>query len=392
LGLESTERVRAYEDLRARGDALERLGLCNPIHERGNADALAALCLTRCQSTSLLRDLGLDSASQAAHRALLTEFAGLHDATKRGSFEARLEATIAARRFCAGDARIHGFCTEVRRVAKHPHVMEWANEYKTIEGQQSVHDCTPLMRTIMSRGGIPIVISQGRRSLQSSKLQRVGLAKLLSGRALITEAAVNIPGADTLDAAVARMVDERIRSTCASDDAELRFLWYYDCLIDSWGCKSPAFFGRCLHAIRQAPDSPEPALSEPQFVSADVWGRQPLHFVMVGDRYDQDVEPLIDLLGPGVALKIRLRCGKYGHLHPEDELPPERRPDMTFTDWDSLATFLTEDLSRDQVNPITTPPDIVNRAHVRPDYIKRGLESPYEAVRTVATLVTEMMR
>ena len=113
---------------------------------------------------------------------------------------------------------------------------------------------------------------------------------------------------------------------------------------------------------------------------------------MVGDRYDQDVEPLIDLLGPGVGLKIRLRCGKYGHLHPEDELPPDRRPDMTFTDWDSLATFLTEDLSRDRINPVTTPPDIVNRSDIRPDYIKRGLDSPYEAVRTVATLVTAMLR
>jgi hypothetical protein len=248
------------------------------------------------------------------------------------------------------------------------------------------------MRAISSRGGIPIVISQGRRNLQLAKLKRLGLAELFNERALITEAAVNIAGADVLDAAVARLIDERVRSSLTSDDVELQLLWYYDCLIDTWTSKSPAFFGRCLHAIRGDFERPAQGLYQPEFFSREAWAERPLRFVMVGDRYDQDVEPLLDLLGRDAGLRIRLRCGKYGDRHPEADLPPDRRPDMTFTSWDTLAKFLANDLTLDQINPITTPPDIVKRADIRPDYINHGLESPYEAVQTVATLVTEMMR
>ena len=112
---------------------------------------------------------------------------------------------------------------------------------------------------------------------------------------------------------------------------------------------------------------------------------------MVGDRFDKDVEPLIELLGHGVGMKIRLQAGKYGHLHPEDRLLPDRRPDRTFTDWDSLAAFLADELTIDHIPSITAPPDIVDRAHVRRDYIDKGLDSPYEAIRLVAQAVADMI-
>ncbi len=392
LGLDEVERVRAYEELRAQGDVLELLGLRNPIHERGNSDALAALCVTRCRDAALLSDLGIDATGQAGHNALLAELAAVHKATQRGSCEARLEAAIAFRKLCATDTRVRDFRAALGPVGLHPRIVEWAKDYRAIEEQHPLGDFDPLMRSIASRGGSPMVISQGRYTLQVDKLRRLGLAELLSGRALVTDAAAEIPGVDALHTAIRDLIDAEAQSAGGPDDKDLFFLWYYHCLMDSWATKSPAFFARCLHAIRQTPDAPESALRHPSFVSADLWRTDPLYFVMVGDRYDQDVEPLIDLLGPDVGLEIRLRCGKYGHLHPEEELPPHRRPDTTFTDWDSLTTFLTHDLSREQINPITTPPDIVSRADLRPAYIERGLESPYEAVRTVAMLVTEMMR
>ena len=159
-----------------------------------------------------------------------------------------------------------------------------------------------------------------------------------------------------------------------------------------WATKTPSFYARCLHALQLDRESPAAAFAKPVFVPADHWRTKPLHFVMVGDRYDKDVKPLMDLLGPDAAMKLQLRMGKYGELHPESELPPDRRPDRTFTDWDSLAKFLTDELRFKDVKPITTPPDIVPRNEVRTDYIKRGLDSPYEAVRLVATSAAEMMR
>jgi hypothetical protein len=128
LGCDVSERVCAYEDLRAQGDALERLGLCNPIHERGNVDALATLCLTRCRNSALLDELGIDKSTQPSRRAFVDEFATIYDSTKRGTFEDRLQALISARRFCATDPRLRSFITEARRIGRHPRIIKWSDE------------------------------------------------------------------------------------------------------------------------------------------------------------------------------------------------------------------------------------------------------------------------
>ena len=127
----------------------------------------------------------------------------------------------------------------------------------------------------------------------------------------------------------------------------------------------------------------------PSLVSSKDW--KPLRFVMVGDRYDKDVEPLVDLLEPGVGLTIRLRMGKYGHLHPEESIAPARRPGRTFTDWDSLAHLLTEELTPEQVQPITTSPDLADRQQVTRGLIEFGLQCDLKAVRCVAAVLKDML-
>jgi len=87
-----------------------------------------------------------------------------------------------------------------------------------------------------------------------------------------------------------------------------------------------------------------------------------------------------------------LRAGKYAALHPEDELPPHRRPSRTFTSWDALSTFLTDELTVEDIRPITAPPPIVPPTELRWDYIDRGLESTMESVRLVAELISATVR
>lgn len=389
LGLQATERFDAYEELRAAGNAFDRIGLRNASHERGNADALAVLCMIHCANPNLRAELGIKIGDQGPHQSLISELVKLDKATRVGSFDARLDAELHARRFCMTDARVRRFCAEGNRIAEHHRIIEWSEAYRAIELRQVAANQLPIMEALASTGLIPVIVSEGCTDLQLEKLQRVGLAGFSKGRTLVSEALSHPPGCEELDQTVSALIDECLDGARAIDE-ELSLLWHYHCLINAWAGKTPAFFGRCLHLIQQSPSAPEDALSQTAYVSTRDW--EPLHFVMVGDRYDKDIEPLIDLLGPGVGMKIRLRAGKYGHLHPEDELPADRRPDKTFTDFDSLATFLTEELTADQVNPIIRPPDIVNRADVRPDYIERGLTSPYEAVRTVASAVADMMQ
>ena len=392
IGLSPNERLRAYEGLRARGDALEQLGLGNPLHERNHPEALAVLCVTRCANSGLRRDLQINPDDQPRYREFVIELAKRHDKTGRGSAESRLAAEIAFRRFCTTDPRVVRFCNEVKRVAQYPRITVWAQHYEAIERQRPVTSASLPLDALATRDAIPIVITEGRGDVQARKLDALGLAGSFQDRVLITEAVAAVPGVKKLDEAISRRIDARIRSANDVEDRELSCLWHYRCLIGSWETKTPWFFGRCLHAIQNQPRYPALELSRPVFVPADRWGERPLYFVMVGDRYDKDIAPLIDLLGPGAGMKIRLQMGKYGHLHPESDLPPDRRPDRTFADWNALTSFLTEELVVGQIKPITTPPDIVDRAAVRPDYVEQGLASEYEAVSLVATAVAEMIR
>ncbi len=384
LGLDPAERVRRYEEIRSFGHVLERLGLDSPFHDRGCADGLAVLCLVHGKSPALCRDLGIDRADQLRHRGVLRQLAAVDRAATQGPPGPRLSWEMAARRYSVADPRVERFAAEARRVAAHPIIRGWADAYEQIEHSRPVDNVLPLMDSLVARGFSLVIITEGRSDVQIGKLRRVGLASLLEERILVTEAAAKVPGLTELDDAISRLMEVAMGTPEPTHDPQLSLLWYFRCLVDAWSSKTPEFYARCLHAIQDRPSDPQRALDRLVCVPAHAWRDRPLRFVMVGDRYDKDVKPLIELLGRNVGLKIRLRLGKYAHLQPEDDLPPDQRPDLTFTDWDSLASFLTDEMSIDRINPITCPPKLVRGADVRIDYLERGLRSSYEAVRAVA--------
>ena len=393
LGLSAEDACDAIEAIRTRGDVLERIGLANPRHERGCADGLAVLCLMHCINPNVQVELGINPADQSAHREAFTELSELHRATHRGSFDDRLDASCRVRKFCATSPRIVRFRGEALRISRHPTLRAWASAYEAIENEEPVNDVRPLLEGLVSRGATPIVITEGREEVQMRKIRRPRVADIFTGRVLITETAVKLPGARELESAIGALIDKKTHSGCSSvQNAELHLLWYFHCIVDEWATKSASFYARCLHAVHENPNGPQSALAKLAVVSATQWAQQPLRFVMVGDRYDKDVLPLIELLGCDVGMTVRLRAGKYAALHPEDELPPHRRPSRTFTSWDALSTFLTDELTVEDIRPITAPPPIVPPTVLRWDYIDRGLESTMESVRLVAELISATVR
>ena len=393
LGLNAEDACDAIEAIRTRGDALERIGLANPRHERGCADGLAVLCLMHCINPNLQAELGINADDQSTHRGTFTELSGLERATREGNFDDRLDAACRIRKFCATSPRIVRFRGEVQRIAGHAAVQAWAESYATIENEEPVNDVRPLLEGLVSRGGTPIVITEGREEVQMRKIRRLRVADIFTGRVLITETSAKLPGIHELESTIGGLMDRRIHSLCSSGESDaLQLLWYFHCVVDEWATKSASFYARCLHTVRQNPNDPQSALAKFAVVPATQWAQQPLRFVMVGDRYDKDVLPLIELLGCDVGMTVRLRAGKYAALHPEDELPPHRRPSRTFTSWDALSTFLTDDLTVGDIQPITAPPPIVPPSELRWDYIDRGLKNTMESVRLVAKLVSATVR
>ncbi len=385
LGLSPAQAFAAFEESRANGDALERLGFANPIHDRAHPDGLAALCLTTCANRSFVTELriGTDESEPAA--ALLSELAELHRRTRGGPVDSRLAAEIELRGRLREDgvARLRNV---IQRLAAHAKVAAWSEAYREAAKRQPVPDHRPLFERLEQRGATPIVITEGRTTIQRAKVERLGLTDILEGRVLITETVAHVPGRAELDHRIRSMIDKYGGDAHTND--QLLSLWTYRCLMNEWSRKTPAFYATCLHAIQCHMNRPEAALADSLYLLAENW--LPLRFVMIGDRYDSDVEPLIDLLGRDTGMTVRLQAGKYGHRHPLDDLPVDRRPRKTFTEWDALAQFLTDELSMEQVVPITSPPEIVPRLEVFEDPValdrQGGPQDVRRFMRAIATI------
>lgn len=388
-GMPPDESVARFEEVRALGHAMERNGLQNPIHERAHPDGLAVFLLLFCADESAQKELGITPSNQPADRAFMAELLEIDRAIRRGPLDDRLEAEKRLWKLSAADNRSWEFFANVRRIAREPRVQELCERYCKIKARAPIPLLAPLMKKLRGRGFAPVVITEGRDDVQREKLERLGLDEVFGGRVLISETAGLVDEDFALDKAIAELLSSWVKGSDV-DDERLRMLWAYRCVIDEWSHKSSWFFARCLHALRSCVECPDGALMMHRVMARDMWDFEPLRFVMVGDRYDTDVAPVIDLLGKGRAFTVRLRAGKYGREHPEDGLPEERRPDHTFTDFDSLATFLTDDLDFADVPAVTTAPPLAPADWLTDDYLEQGARDPIAAVRKVAKMITEV--
>jgi FMN phosphatase YigB (HAD superfamily) len=391
VGLAASEAFERFGALRKSGGALERIGLGNPIHDRGNPEVLAVFCLTCSTRDSLRSDLGIESERQALYRRLLGRVTGLHERTRIGSFPARLGAEIEVRRFQDSSQELRAFLGEVERLAGHPLIRDWSARYEEIERKQPIARHRPVLVELVKRGATIVVISQGFYEVQREKLERLEIADLFAGRMLVTDRATRLAGFDHLLGRVDDLIGEAARSGGLNVDSELDQLWHFLSIINLWSRKTPWFYGRCLHAIRHDPVRPEEALADLVWVPAERWEADPLRFVMVGDRYDKEVLPLIELLGRDVGMTLRLTQGKYGHEDPYDRLPPDRRPARTFEHWDELGAFLVHDLSAETVRPVERPPAILPMSQVRMELMDWALRCEFEAVRSIAKTVKQLV-
>jgi hypothetical protein len=279
------------------------------------------------------------------------------------------------------------FRDEVRRLARLPFVEDWAVRYADIEARTPLHDPGPLLDALAERGANLVVISEGLADVQQAKLARLGLSRLCAGRILITQNAGDIPGLDELDRSLEPFLNDTGDDFDDSTRTEFALLWRFRCVAHLWATKSPWFYGRCLHALHANPTAPASALRELAVVPRDAWRDDPMRFVMIGDRYDRDIAPLCELVGPQACLTIRLRAGRYADEFRETKPPPDRRLSWTFTNWNELTTFLTNDLCRREVPSLAAMPPIVDSSHLGRDILDIGHDSPHEAARHIARAV-----
>ena len=383
LGLTADEAATAYETVRALGPALALLGLGNPLHERGHPHGLATLCILSAKNLTLRAELGVDDEAARELRVLLIELNSLDRAVRRGSMEARLQAELALQALSRNSDRADRARTLVRTVSEYPVIVDWAYSYADIESGEHVIDPRPLVQMVAQRGGTPVVISDGLWDVQRKKLERLGLVDFFGDRILLTETAAAVPESQLFISAFDRMLN----AFGSNAEQALALAWRYRCLLYAWSAKSPAFFARCLHAVHAGGDAPAEGLRSVVVSDPDAWAQKPLRFVMVGDRYDRDIAPVMDLLGDDVGVTVHLRAGKYANLHERRTEFEGRGPRRVVGDWGSLSRLLGEELRADQIRPIVVPPPIVPNKWMMPDLLERGTASHLTAMRTMAEAI-----
>ncbi len=389
LGLDESSAWKAYESLRLMGRAIESLELPNPNHFRGHAETLASLFILFADASRLPRVTRLSPLVRDVMHESLSRLDEAMPARGESDWRKRLAAERQARALLKSDVSLEMFRDEVLRVASLSPIADWPAHFAEIESETPLHDPTPLLDALVQRGAHLVVISEGLEVVQRAKLARLGVQDHFINRVFITQAAGQIVGLDELDRTLQPFLEAPDGDFDDASRTELSDLWRMRCIVHLWATKSPWFFGRCLHAIRANPGAPTVALKELAIVPRDQWLRESLRFVMIGDRYDRDVAPLQALVGPSECMTLRLEAGRYAGEFVESELPANRRPSRTFSNWDALSNYLTHELSRDAVPMLNLQPDIVETSSLDAEWPARVGKHSFDSVRSIVRAIAE---
>lgn len=363
-GMSEEQAVRSYELLRSRSALLEWFGVASPNHEPGSARTLAVwMVWAGADSESRRGGLGERLRAWAEQAAEIERSGGRHWAERRRALMRAVQADGAWARLVA---RV-GELAEDERVRAASAAYEGRVVYRLAEGAEAFLD------SWSRRAGTSVwIVSEGLEAVQQEKLSRLGLAERWSGRLLTTGLAAWPAGAEKL---------------WDRPDEESADVWRS--VLHLWSEKTAWFFGRVLHALQAGGERARESLVDVEVAGAQVWRERPMRFVMIGDRYDKDIEPLVMLLGAGVGHKVRLRRGRYA----EQAAPAEAtaRPDAEFVDWAQVDAHLRA-LRPEMLEGVDVMPRIVPEGFVSAGELEAGRRSALAVVRRMAEAVAAVER
>ncbi len=391
LGLQVAESFGLYERVRAWGNAMERLGLANPVHRRGHPHLLALVGLLFGNLPFGGESARLPESRRRSLIETMSELADRERSSRHGDPADCLLAELELRATIARSQRLRDLAERTRHLAEAEELQAWAARYSAIERGLPLRDFDELFDGLEARGARCVIITHGLVETQLAKVQRLGLLARLSERVLITEQAGAVEGRAALDEALDEKLDDCVRGRCAPD-ADLGEMWLFRWVLTQWSRKTPSFFARCLHAMHSRPDRPASGLAEAMVVERARWQAAPMRFAMIGDRYDLDIRPVRALLKPGEGRTLLLTQGKYGPQQSHPVAPAELAPDHLFPDWTSLADFLRSAGAPLGGAPISAPPNCLAELPIPPERLREGSRSRFQAIRLVAGVVAAQRR
>jgi FMN phosphatase YigB (HAD superfamily) len=347
-----------YERIVELSETLEQLGYPNFRHVWSCKELYAIITVLCTNSTSHLRSLGIQASDQkkflssieAAHCSYRKITRSKNGRIHRSSALSIQNSTMLTFTACVG--RLLNL-----PILNHAHrAFERTLEFKLNRGVST------FLEKIHTAGIEAYIVTEGYTAIQSNKICRLGLAPHFEKRILTSEDAARPVGWQSLLKKIACLENEKASPTQSSTGREdLKTLKSIARMIIGYENKTnPLFFSRVIHAIVANQTNPYTALRNFAVVSAKTWAKKaPPKFAMIGDRYDKDVLPLMQLVGKKSVLTIRFLHGKHKKSYLLQSIAPPLQPHLTTDSFKKIEKYLLNEETWHTITPIKSPPKLL---------------------------------
>jgi FMN phosphatase YigB (HAD superfamily) len=253
---------------------------------------------------------------------------------------------------------LRAFAGLVRKILHDPIFQETQAEYDRNLRLKPLEHVTNFLKRLQESGFLFYLVTEGLTQVQLEKVSLLGLQEFFNGRVLVTQAMAEPFEAEEIVKAAKDLASDRGR-LLADDQRCLDYLTlsYFSSLIRRWSDKSnKQFYSRVLHAVQFDPMSPQHSLSKVEVSDRAEWlSRPPIKLAMIGDRYDKDLLPVLELCGKDNSITIRIQQGKYKSVPHPQRANSWRSPTATFEEFSEIEDFIFDPSNWDAIAPVPWP-------------------------------------
>jgi FMN phosphatase YigB (HAD superfamily) len=287
--------------------------------------------------------------------------------------------------------RLKAFAEHVKRILPDPIFREAQQAYRQNLAWKPLEEAIHFLQRLQESDFLFYLVTEGVTAVQLEKVSLLGLQQFFNGRILVTQAAAEPREAEEIFQAAQNIVSERGQLP-AGEESRLDYLTlaYFHGLLRKWADKcNRQFYARALHAVRLDPAAPQERLREVEVLSREEWLARPaIKLAMIGDRYDKDLLPVLELCGKENSITLRVRQGKYRHMSHPEQSESWRSPTASFEEFSQVEAFVFDPKNWEAIGPAPWPKIFDEPRSVQSAiYIERAKKMDMPSVQKLARVL-----
>lgn len=254
--------------------------------------------------------------------------------------------------------RLKAFAQLARKILPDPLFLEAQRTYNRNLELKPLKDALGFLKRLKESEFLFYLVTEGLTRIQMEKVALLGLQDLFDGHILVTQAAAEpFEFGEIFKAAKALAVDRVQLFADEQRCLDYLTLSYFSSLIRRWTDKSnKQFYARVLHAVQINSFFPQQGLSHIEVLDRNEWlSRPPIKLAMIGDRYDKDLLPVLELCGKENSMTIRVQQGRYKDMPHPQQKATWRSPTISFEDFAQVEEIIFDPQKWEAIGPIPWP-------------------------------------